>query len=162
MAVFHADEGIDNFSKMLEQLENTEELCGRILYEGARVVADACKESIRSLPVQDGEYQGSSEKPLIGITKTQKEDLEESFGITPMQVDNGVYHVKVGFDGYGSRPTKKYPRGVPNAMLARSIESGTTFRRKIPFIRPALIRSKEAAIQAMQKALDRKIQDTRR
>ena len=136
---FSVNEGIDNFAQKLEELAGRTDLCGKVLYSGAQVVADACRKRIEALPIQDDENRrGSAEHPLTGITKMQKKDLLKSFGIAPMQEKDGVYDVKAGFDGYGSRPTEKYPKGVPNAMLARSIESGTSFRRKTPFIRPAV------------------------
>ncbi len=155
MATFRVNDGIDNFANKLEKLAGRTDLYGTILYEGAKVLADACKESIRALPVQEKNESGMKR---TGITQVQKNDLEESFGIAPMQEKDGVYDIKAGFDGYGSQPTKKYPKGLPNAMLARSVESGTSFRQKYPFIRPAVKAAKQPVMDAMQKELDEQIQ----
>lgn len=90
-----------------------------------------------------------------GIPGYQKQDLLDSLGITPVKVDNdGNYNVKVGFDGYGSQPTKTYPKGLPNQLAARATESGSSIRPKQPFVRPAVKKSKKEAIEAMNKVIE--------
>ena len=65
----------------------------------------------------------------------------------------------MGFDGYNEVKTRKYPNGQPNALMARSIESGSSARDKYPFIRPAVQATRKQAIAAAEAKLDKKIND---
>lgn len=128
--------GLDSYVKKLSALsEDTDKVCGRAVYEGAGIVADAVKSGIRSLPQK------------TGVTK---KGLEEGFGISKLQEDNGYWNVKLGFDGYNSN-------GVPNALMARVMESGTSKVPKHPFVRPAVNRSKAQAESKMASVLDEEI-----
>ena len=50
--------------------------------------------------------------------------------------------------------TKKYPKGQPNVLLARSIESGSSIAKKRPFVAPAVRKTKKAAEETMAKIID--------
>ena len=88
------------------------------------------------------------------LSNMQLLDMLRSFGLTPVKRDNGFVHTKAGFDGYGSFPTKTYPNGVPNQLLARAVESGSSVRQKHPFVRPAVNATKNEAIREMEKSID--------
>lgn len=77
-----------------------------------------------------------------------------SFGLAPIKNDDGYIQTKAGVDGYGSVKTEIYPKGVPNVMLMRSIESGTSFREKKPIFRKATNRARKRAQQQMEKEID--------
>lgn len=103
---------------------------------GAAVVKEEIDRGIQGLP------------EVTGITKR---GLETGLGISPVGERNGVYDVKVGFKGYNER-------GVPNAMMARIMESGTSKTQKHPFVDPARRRAAKAAVAAMQEAFDREFE----
>lgn len=145
MATIRFKRGDDYILKLERVGSEADETTRRALYEGAKVVADAVKNNIRNLPLCD------AEKYIL-------RDLEESFGITPMQSDRGGWEVKLGFDGYGSRKTKKYPRGLPNQLAARAIESGTSFRPKHPFVRTAVNAARGPCREAMKRQIDEDIE----
>ena len=65
-----------------------------------------------------------------------------------------------GFDGYNEDVTKKWPHGKPNSMIARSIEGGTSWKAKHPFIAPAVRSSRDAAEKAMAEEIEKSIQET--
>ena len=159
MATFKAP-GLEKYVMQLSELEtNTDKDIGAAVYEMARVVATEVKIRIHSLPsVSDAEglaaYQKKGKAP---ITKAEKWGLFRSFGIAPMRNDCGFLNVKLGFDGYNEIVSKKYPMGQPNAMIARSIESGSGFRDKHPFIAPAVRAARDKAINAGAVKLDEKI-----
>ena len=70
----------------------------------------------------------------------------------------GLYrHVKLGFDGYNKQRTKKYPKGQPNSVIARSINSGSTWRKKNPFIDRATRSSKAACEDKMAQIIESEI-----
>ena len=152
MAKWKNSPNMDKYISKLEKLTNTREYIGEAVYDGAAVVADAMKAQIASLPVaqkfaKDGGKIGT-------ITSVQKAGLVEGFGISKMRKDGDYYNVKLGFDGYNGQNTHKYPHGVPNSIIARSLVSGTSFRQKNDFVGRATRGSKQKAEQAMEKKLD--------
>lgn len=122
-------------------------MIGEAIYDGAGIVADAVKASIETIPIDNRYATGNT--TLYGITEEQKQGLRDGFGIAPMRNDNGYMHVKLGFDGYNSQRTKKYPNGQPNSLIARSVNTGTSFRQRFPFIDNAANKSRSAAEQKM-------------
>ena len=155
--------GIDEYAKVLATLGNeSEEIVKSAVYKGAAIVADEIKSGINSIPIQEGDNGlppvGTPENKLYGISRKQKGDLMDSFGLAPMKNDGDYIQTKAGVDGYGSIPTKKYPGGVPNVMLMRSIESGTSFRDKHPVFRQATNRARKRAEEAMRNEIDNQMQ----
>lgn len=125
---------------------------------GARIVADEIRSNLEKLPEE--EYRRLEEgETFKGLPKGQKRDLEDSFGLTPISRDkNGFVNTKAGFEGYGSFPTKAYPQGIPNPLLARSAESGSSVREKTPFVEPAVKATRKEAIEAMGRVVDGEIE----
>ncbi len=143
--------------KLMKLGNQTDEIAKKAIYAGAKIVTDEIRRNLENLPEDQFRYLEEGEK-FNGVPESQKRDLSESLGITPIQRDNdGNWNAKVGFDDYGSFPTKKYPKGVPNTLLARAIESGSSVRMKTPFVRPAIRKTKEKVIAAMQAAVDEEI-----
>lgn len=150
--------GIDNYIKRMNKLQQSTKdgVVGKTVYAGAAVVADSVRRAIQALPVGDGRAQGGG---LVDtVTLPQKAGLLDGFGISRMKDDDGFVNVKLGFDGYNSTRTEKYPRGQPNALIARSVNSGTTFRKKTKFVDKAVNSSKKAAEAAMDAACSREIE----
>ena len=145
--------GIDDYVSSLEKLNlATEGQIKMAIYEGAKVVAEEIKKNVRALPVQDT----WSEK-VTGIKSIQKKGLEYGFGISKMKVEGGEVNTKLGFDGYNKLKTKKHPEGQPNAMIARTFESGNSFTKKIPFVAPAVRAKKAEAERIMGETIDKEI-----
>lgn len=149
----------DEYASMLSQLvANADALSKQAIYEGAKVAADAIKAEIGALP--EGEYHILKKGQKFGYVPTrQKEALQKGLGIAAMERDkNGDWNAKIGFNGYGSNTeTKKYPKGLPVAMLARSVESGSSVRNKTPFVRPAMQKAKNKILAAMERTVDEAI-----
>ena len=152
--------GLDELEKQLQKLADSESVrivCGAAIYAGADTVADAIKSRIESIPVIDYRDRGKDTDKISGILEKQKNGLKESFGITPMAYRDGYYNVKLGFDGYNSIKTKNFPNGQPNQLIARAVNSGTSFREKIPFVDEAVRKAKKNALQNMTKAFDEEL-----
>jgi len=82
----------------------------------------------------------------------------ESMGITPVKMDkNGWWNAKIGFDGYDARKSKRWPKGVPNQLKARVLESGTKDGRikKHEIIKKALRANRDRVEKAMEEELDK-------
>lgn len=138
---FYVGKGLEEYLQKLGQLQSEGYLKAAV-YPAAGVVANAVKENIKALPKLSG---------TKGVTDKQREGLLKGFGIAPFQNDNGYLQVKLGFDGYNNQTSKKYPNGQPNAMIARSIEGGTSWSPKIRFINKA-VKATTAEAEAIMKA----------
>lgn len=150
--------GIDGYISQLNKLQQATKdvVVGKTVYAGAEVVADSVRRAIQALPVGDGSAQGGG---LVDtVTLPQKVGLLDGFGISRMKDDDGFVNVKLGFAGYNATRTKRYPRGQPNALIARSVNSGTTFRKKTKFVDKAVNSAKKAAEAAMDAACSREIE----
>lgn len=152
--------GLDEYARKLERMKkNTPETLGAGVYAMAEIVADEVKKNLEAIPaISDAEniraYKNGEKSRL---TVGQKKGLVESFGIAPAQNDNGYLHVKLGFDGYNEIKTKKYPKGQPNEMIARTAESGSSYMNKTPFIRPAIRAKENEAIEKCKEVIDKRI-----
>lgn len=154
-------QGLEEFERMLSKLsslETVESICGNTIYEGAKIVADAISAEIDALPTVDPRSRGTESRKLDGLTSLQKKGLADGFGITPMRNEGGYYNVKLGFDGYNQVKTKKYPSGQPNVMIARSINSGTSFRAKNAFVDRAVRSSRKQAEEVMLQTAESEFQ----
>ena len=154
MAKFYVGKGLEDYITELKKLEDvSDEMIERAVYEGAKIVADEIRTGINDLNVSH--KHGTEEEKVDGITNTQKQGLLDGFGISVMQNDQGYVNVKLGFDGYNGAKTKKYPNGQPNAMIARSVVSGTSFRKKNDFISKAVYKNRKKAEEQLQKQFRR-------
>lgn len=110
-------DGLDEYMKKLQSLgANVEGSIKRAVYPAAGMVIEEIK---RSCPVDSG-------------------DLRDSMALTRYENADGYVFTQIVFDGYDSK-------GVPNALKANVLESGSSTRKKHPFIRPAVNRVKLAA-----------------
>lgn len=159
MAKMTVGAGMDKYIQQLTNLEfESPHIAGKAVYEGAKIVADALKAEIEALPVERS-TKHSADKMTNAITQSQKDGLRFSndgggTGIAKMRADGSFYNVKIGFHGYNKTITKQYQGGQPNAMIARAVESGTSFRRKNPFVSRAVRKSRAAAEKKMAQVVD--------
>ena len=128
--------GLEEYELRLSRMsKEVDRIAGAAIYAGADIVADAIVQGIGSLPEKTG---------------TTKRGLANGFGIAKMQDDNGYRNVKLGFDGYNDD-------GVPNVLMARVFENGTSKIPKHHFVRTAVNRSRKAAEAKMAEVLDYEI-----
>ena len=149
--------GIEEYSRALLELERRtrDEVIGRAVYEGSAIAADEVKGALEALPTDGG--TGTQAKPLDGINRVQKTALIAAMGVSRMQEKNGFVHTKIGFDGYNPIKTKRWPKGQPNAMIARSAERGTSFLKANPFMKRAVQQCKKRVIGIMGTIVDAEI-----
>lgn len=145
--------GLDEYVEKLNDIQaHTKEFCGLALYNGADVLADAVKAEIIALPTDNRPYVKNGMK--TGPSAKQKTGLIDGFGIAKMRDEGTSYNVKLGFDGYNSVVTDAWPKGQPNSMIARSVESGTSFMAPNKFMSKAINGSKGRAEEEMQNTLE--------
>lgn len=137
--------------------KDIDKIAGKAIFGAADIVANEIKDNIRNLEAKHDKYNlvafRKGEKGMLTIA--QKKGLLESFGITKMaKSKKGFFDVKIGFDGYNSVKTKKYPKGQPNQLIARTLESGSSFMDPVPFVRPAVNATRRSAKEKMQQVID--------
>lgn len=150
----------DDYLKRLSQLEGrTDEISKAAIYEGAGIVADQIKANLQAIPEDTFRYLRDGDK-FSGLPRSQKVSLDKSFGIAPISRDTaGDWNTKLGFDGYQQTETNCYPNGLPNALLARAVESGSPVRQKHPFVRPAVTRTRKPCLEKMRQTADEKCKE---
>lgn len=148
MAKFYVGKGLEEYLATLGNLEtHAEGMIKYAVYPAAGIVADAVRSEIAAIPTRAP--RGSD-----GILADQRRGLYDGLGISSFQNEGGYINVKIGFDGYNDHKTEKYPHGQPNAMIARSINSGTSFSQKYPFVDRAVRKSKKQAEDTMKIQID--------
>lgn len=149
-------EGVDDLIAQYEKLaSNSLEIIGKAIYKGAGVVMGNVVSAVDGLSTDN--HFGSAGNPTTGPSTIQKIGLRESLGIAPMRQDGDFWNVKIGFDGYNRVKTKRWPQGQPNSMVARSVESGTSWMTKQPFMRRAEQSSRKPCEMAMSEVVDKEI-----
>lgn len=147
--------GITDYLEQLEKIqENSSKVVGKMIYDGAGIVADEVRRRITMIPKREVYETSIGKHHTRGITDVEREGLLGSLGISKMRNDNGFFNVAIGFDGYNANETERYPNGHPNSMVARSIESGTSWLSKTPFITPAVQATNGSVVRAMEKVFD--------
>lgn len=150
--------GLDDYISALNKMKGDETVTiEKSVYVGAKVIADAVKSGMSGIRTREDGHMYRNGEMAPGPTEQEKRDLIASFGLAPMRNDSGFINTKAGFDGYGSHKTRMYKQGVPNALVARSCESGTSWMQKQPFMRKAVNGARKAAIAAMQAKFDEEI-----
>ena len=154
-------EGMSEYIAYLQSIANvTDEAIGAGVYAMAEDVADKVRDNIQALPTVSNEANiATYRQGYSRLSDLEKQGLLEGFGVTPMQDDGGYKNVKLGFDGYNSIKTKKYPQGQPNVLIARVTESGSSYRQKTPFMRTAVNASRKEALEKGREAVDRVLGD---
>ena len=143
--------GIEEYIAKLDHLGlDAPKACGAAVYEGAKIVGDAIKKATQDLPAEG----------LVGFDEVKKQGLVDGFGIAKMRQDGGAFNVKAGFHGYNQKQTPKYPGGQPNRMIAASVEGGTSFSPKRPFVGPAIRKSRKEAEEKMKQTIEQRIKKT--
>lgn len=160
MAKWIVGKGLSNYIAYLQSIEAvTDEMIGEAVYDMAKVVADKVRANIEALPAVSNEANiATYREGYSRLSEPEKQGLMDGFGVSPLQDDSGYRNVKLGFDGYNSVKTKKYPNGQPNALIARVTNSGSSYRQKTRFVDKAVSATRKQAEEAGQAKIDEKIQ----
>ena len=163
-------EGAVKYLEMLKKLtRETDGICKHAVYKGAEVAADTIKQYTAAIPnpppltkqpyfyVSNGSTD--AQELLRGLKEEEKQGLIKGLSITKMQKDDGSWNVKVSFGGYNDVKNSSFPKGEPNVMIARSVESGSLIREKTPFVSRAVRACRNKAEQEMEDAIKEKIDE---
>ena len=158
MAATMKSDGLEELSKKLEQFqEKAGGIAAKALYEGAGVMAQAMdseSESIRTAPFKwANAKKGETRLP----SPEEKAVIVRGAGIAKFEKNGSSVNTSVGFrgSGYGMLVGHR----VPVALIANSINSGTSFMPKQPFVRKAVSKGTPSAMAAMMASIDQSIED---
>lgn len=171
---FYIGRELDKYLQSLDTLyQKTDEMVDAAIRPGAGRVADAVRSAISDIPRLEREPRNSEPKKKsgdrtivkntpkgklpAGATRLEREGLLKGMGLAPIRKDGNFVNTKLGMDGYNEHKTSNYPKGHPNAMVARSLESGTSYRQKTPFIRPAVNKVMAKAEKLMQESYEKEL-----
>lgn len=142
--------GIDDVLNQLSRFEGAASAVAKMsLYEGAKVAAAAYNTSVNGIVTEQFQYATGAEKRLP--SPEEKNALQ--VGIAKFDGSGSAVTTSVGISGGYSEIAGKQ---VPNLLVARAINSGTSFMNKQPFVRKAqnsLANAASAAIQAKAEQL---------
>ena len=140
--------GTDWILELSKLRKGSKEIIEKALMAGANLLADNLRAEMDGIPVDERYVKEGQMRD--GIKQIQKQGLQDAFGITPIKSKDGVYDVHLGWDGYNYI-------GQPNPMIARSVNSGTSFLRAYPFINRAKSKYRKEAEQAMEETIAEEI-----
>lgn len=148
-------DGMDDFIQICvytdKQLDRT---IGRAVYPAAKYLANEVKQAINELDTDDTHSKGMR----LGPTTAQKVGLQKSFGIARLRRKHNGYNVKLGFDGYNDVRTGKWAdKGQPNAMIARTVNRGTSWMRSQPFMDRTVAREASTVIEILDKQFNEEL-----
>lgn len=139
--------GFDAYVESLGKLEAaTTEIVSQAVYNGAKIVADALRAGIDSVPTTEEKW-GTEDHKISGLTPEQKSMLIKTFGIAPMRNEDGSINVKVGWDYLKQSGRWAY-------ATIRQVEYGNSYREPTPFVRRTISKVKKAAEEEMKRTFD--------
>ena len=147
MAMTMKTDGLEEVNRIMAQLGNrAKEVARGALYDGAGVMADAITRAVDGIRTEPFQYAAGGKTRLP--SPEEKEALKGKTGIAKFRDTGEEVNTIVGINprsGYADVNGKQKP--VP--LIARSINSGTSFMKKQPVIRKAVTQNREAVEQAI-------------
>ena len=147
MAMTIRTEGLTELSEMLARLgDKAQDVASGALFDGAGVVADAFTAAVGSIRTEPFRYAETGQKRLP--SPQEKAALIRKSGVAKFQKTTNEVNTLIGISGAaGYAKIAGKPKAV--RMIARSINSGTSFMDKQPVFRRAKSSSQEAAKAAI-------------
>ena len=143
--------GFDELTRKFGKLpENAAKVAAEALYEGAGVVADKVSSAVQGIATEPFKYAkgGRKRKPSPeekAIVAGAKHGVAK-FRKTGVSVQTSVGYQNAGYASLNGK-TKPVP------LIANSINSGTSFMQKQPFMRKAFSQSKGPATAAIENGI---------
>lgn len=136
-------DGLEEYADQLQKIsDKVPKMMNAALYDGAKILADAVQNEIDK---------------LTELQQVQRQGLHDGLGIAKFWDEGGKTVTKVGFTGYNRKITKRWPRGQPNAMIARTTIRGTSWMRPNRFTNRAAKDARKKCIEAMASRFDSEV-----
>lgn len=151
---------IDGMNELIKELDKLPEVAEKIaaeaLYEGAGVMADAVSHAVNSIATAPFKYAtgGKKRRP----SPEEKAILVNAKkGVAKFKKNGVSIKTSVGMQnsGYADLNGKRKP--IP--LIANSINSGTSFMNKQPFLRKTFSQKKGAATAAIESGIKNRLNE---
>ena len=148
---------LDGITSMLDDFAGSAgKIAATSLYKGAGIVADALTAAINNISTEPFRYAipGLTRKP----SPEEKAALGQGkFGVAKFKGSGTEIETSIGVGNAGYADIAGRRKPVP--LIAYSINHGTSFLRKQPFMRLAFSRSKNIAISAIGSSMEQQLQE---
>ena len=145
-------DGLSEVSELLGKMEDrAPAVAGKALYDGAGIMAAEIRKSAESIKTAPFKYAGNGNTRLP--SPEEKEIvMAAGTGIAKFDKNGAEVNTSVGYRnaGYADLNGKKKP--IP--LIVNSINSGTSFMQKQPFVRKAANSGGKKSIEAMKKVIE--------
>ena len=153
--------GLDELNRILAELgANANKVAAMSLYEGAAVVADAFTRGANAIVTEPFNYVARPE--MTGTMRypspAEKAAVVGKSGIAKFKESGSEIDTVVGITGNAGYAEVGGER-KPVLLIARSINTGTSFMHKQPVFRKAVTQSKSAARAAIVAKADEKFNE---
>ena len=156
MAVTMKTEGVEEISRMLNQLgEKAQAVASKALYDGAGIMAKEIANRVHGIDTAPFKYASGGETRMPSPEEKAVVESAGAVGIAKFDKNGSEVQTSVGYSrsGYAMMVGKR----VPIPLIANSINSGTSFMQKQPFIRKAVAGGGPKASEAMRGKIEEEI-----
>ena len=134
-------DGMDMIAQMLEKTgEAAQSIAARALYNGAGAVADEISKEARGLQTSNAFWFAHGGKQRYPSPEEKRAVESAGLGIAKFRKTGNDVNTSIGYGGSGYCTING--KRKPIAVIANSINSGTSFMKKQPFIRKAATQAK--------------------
>ena len=155
MAITAKIEGMSELSEMLTALEEgAQGAAAAGLYDGAGIMADAIESAI------DGIQNAPFKYTAFGSRLPSPEEVDAirgGVGIAKFDKNGSEVQTSIGFANAGYADVAG--KSKPIALIANSINSGTSFLRKQPFFRKSVSKALKRAEEAIAKTIEQRLEE---
>ena len=142
---------VDGLDQMIQKMGKVPQTAGKIaaeaLYEGAGVMADAVSRAVDGIATEPFKYaQGGKKRKASPEEKAILQSARH--GVAKFRKNGLSVQTSVGMQNAGYADLNGKTKPIP--LIANSINSGTSFMQKQPFMRRAFSQTKGAAQSAIE------------
>ena len=148
---------VDGMAEISEPLDKMDEkapgVAAKALYEGAGIMADEIKKDAATIRTAPFKWASSREGQTRLPSPEEKEIvMQAAAGIAKFNKNGTEVDTSVGYRNAGYAQLKG--KTVPIPKIVNSINSGTSFMSKQPFVRKAASSGGKKAIAAMKEVIE--------
>lgn len=149
-------EGMDEINNMLGRLEQgVNGIAAQAVYEGAGIIADEMKKQANAIRTAPFKYASGGNRRLP--SPEEKAAITGAGGIARFTNEGGAeVHTSVGYANSGYADVAGHIKPIP--LLVNSINSGTSFMKKQPFVRKAANSGGKKAVAAMKEKIEKSLE----
>ena len=147
-------DGMAEISELLDKMdEKAPGVASKALYKGAGIMADEIKKSAATIRTAPFKW-ASSRKGQSRLPSPEEKEIvmQAAAGIAKFNKNGTEVDTSVGFRNAGYTQLKG--KTVPIPKIVNSINSGTSFMDKQPFVRKAASSGGKKAIAAMKEVIE--------